>query len=72
VPGGNPSVADFACLLQILGREGFFAESLDLLPVHTGPAKLLAHRGNQDQGIAGPQAYSDLGVPDHLPFRLIK
>jgi hypothetical protein len=72
VPGGNPSVADFAGRLQILAGQGLFAKALDLLPVHTGAAELLAHRGNQDQWIAGPQVYSDLGVPDHLPFRLIK
>jgi hypothetical protein len=72
MPGGDPSVADLACLLQVFAGQGLFAETMDLVSVHPGPAELLAHLGNQDQRIAGPQAYSDLGVPDHLPYRLIK
>jgi hypothetical protein len=72
MPGGNPSVADFACLLQILAGQGLLTKALDLVLVHPGSAELLAHRGNQDQRISGPQLYSDLGVPDHLASRLIK
>ena len=70
--GAYPSVADFASFSQILGGQGLFAEALDLVPVHPRSAELLTHLGNQDQRISGPQAYSDLGVPHHLPYRLIK